>query len=106
MAALRFEPDEARQPDRSQGDYLGFHVAPEATATAADHLDKAADLLAELRSMLMKQGDITAPGADPVSVAAGRACQAVVQEQLVAIDSGRVASRNLAESLRRYTDSH
>jgi hypothetical protein len=106
VATSSFEPDESSQPDRCPGGHDGFRVDPAATKTSADHLDQAANLLAELESIILAQGSITAPGVDPVSVRAGKACQAVVQEQLAAINSGQAASRNLAESLRRHTASH
>jgi hypothetical protein len=106
MATSSLEPDESSQSARAKGGHDGFRVAPAETATAADHLDQAANLLAQLESIILAQGSITAPGVDPVSVDAAKTCQAVVQAQLVAINSDHVASRNLAESLRRYTASH
>jgi hypothetical protein len=106
MATSPSEPDGSRQPDRSTRGQGGFRVDPAATSTAADHLNAAANLLAELESAIQAQGALTAPGVDPVSVRAAKACQAAVQQQLVAINSGQLASRNLAESLRRHTASH
>jgi PE family len=106
MATSPLEPDESSQPNRSLAGHDGFRVDPAATKTTADHLDQTANLLAELESILLAQGSVTAPGVDSVSVGAGKACQAVGQEQLAAINSGQLASRNLAESLRRHTASH
>jgi hypothetical protein len=106
MATSSFEPNESSRPDRSSGGHEGFLVDPAALTTSADHLDQAANLLAELESILTAQGSVVAPGVDPASIRAWKACQAVGQEQLASINFGHVASRNLAESLRRYTASH